>query len=556
MHYYRVSNGGLSPPYRSTEGAESVILIFMAYLRTACVALQSCLLLAAFGCDKPGIAPATQSAPAPKAAADAPNILLIVWDTVRSDYVSAYGHEMPTTPKLDAWAKGARVFEDCISPGSTTLPTHASIFTGLLPTEHGVSHARERLDDSFDTLAEHLQRGGYRTYLFSANNFISDDFGFTQGFEKSEHPWSERFAARAFEIVKAKVAADRSSELTDRMARGPEFAIRVRQNIKAAGELAVEGVCDWLKEGDAKKPYFVFVNWMEAHRQLIPARKYRERFMTPAQVEQSYKIDRRWSTTWEYTAGLREFSGDEIALTRATYEAAIAELDDLFSSMLDGLRAAGRLDNTVVIVTSDHGEHLGEHHMLDHQFSVYEELLRVPLIIHDPRGFPAGREGRPVMTQDLFATLLGRAGLPVPRTARHSIDLRTPQAARPRLSEYPAAMLDPLKDLLKAHPDFDLKPWARSLRVWRNGDFKLIRSSDGRHELYNLKLDPHEQKNLAQADSAAVDRLMAEMMGFKKQLRRPPVPANSTKVSDDANARKTATGYGGGAEEDESWFAE
>ncbi len=528
----------------------------MPHLRIIGGFLRCTLLLAIVGCDRPAPSPTSQSAQASKAAFDAPNVLLIVWDTVRSDYVSAYGHQKSTTPKLDAWARDARIFEDCISPGSTTLPTHASIFTGLLPTEHGVSHARERLDDSFDTLAEHLQRGGYRTYLFSANNFISDDFGFAQGFEKTEHPWSERFAARAFEIVKAKVAEDRSSELTDRVARGPEFAIRVRQNIKAAGELAVEGVCDWLKQGDAKKPYFVFVNWMEAHRQLIPPRKYRERFMTPEQVERSYKIDRRWSTTWEYTAGLREFSDDEIALTRATYEAAIAELDDLFASLLEGLRNLGKLDNTIVIVTSDHGEHLGEHHMLDHQFSVHEELLRVPLVIHDPRAFPAGRESRPVMTQDLFATLLSRAGLPAPRTARHSLDLRSPQAARPRLSEYPAAMLDPLKDLLKAHPDFDLKPWARSLRAWRSGDFKLIRSSDGRHELYNLKLDPSEQKNLALSDSAAVDRLMAEMMSFKKLLRRPPAPAKPNQISDDANARKTATGYGGGAEEDESWFAE
>src|SRR5262245_26004782 len=119
------------------------------------------------GCDGP--APGTTSRPAAVVARDAPNILWIVWDTVRPDYLTPYGHKTPTTPRLADWAKDARVFDNVVSPGSTTLPSHASMFTGLLPTEHGVSHKHEVLDAAHDTIAEILQRGGYRTYMFSAN---------------------------------------------------------------------------------------------------------------------------------------------------------------------------------------------------------------------------------------------------------------------------------------------------------------------------------------------------------------------------------------------------
>lgn len=516
-------------------------------LKTSCLWLFALTLAGALaGCDAPS-APASQ--PARRVARDAPNILWIVWDTARPDYLTPYDAARRTTPRLDAWARTARVFENVVSPGSTTLPAHASMFTGLLPTEHGVSHKHEMLDAVHDTLAEILQRGGYRTYLFSANAFISKDFNFAQGFETVEHPWSEQYAQRAYEIVAAKVAGDQSSELGNRIARGPEAALQIKQNIKASGGLAIGGLTDWLKSSDSSKPYFAFINWMEAHRQLVPARKYRERFMSAAQIERSYRVDRSWLASWEYTAGLREYSEEDLALTRATYEAAIAELDDLFGDLLDALRAAGKLENTVVIVTADHGEHLGEHHMLDHQFSVYEVLLRVPLIVYDPATMSAGRETRPVMTQDLFTTLLERAGLPAQKGVRHSINLRAPRESRDRLAEYPAPFMGPLADVIKKHPEFSPMPWRRSLRAFYAGDLKLIRASDGRHELYDLKTDPREEKNLAEADIKAADPMLRKMLELRKQLRAFKPPQSTTAPSTAARDRVNAGGYTGGAEE-------
>ncbi len=117
-------------------------------------------LLAALGCPPP-------APPAP------PNILWVVWDTVRADHLSLYGYERETTPRLDAWAAGARVFDDVRSVASYTLPSHASMFTGLLPSEHCTHNDHKRLDDRYTTLAELLREAGYQTFLFSSNPHVS-----------------------------------------------------------------------------------------------------------------------------------------------------------------------------------------------------------------------------------------------------------------------------------------------------------------------------------------------------------------------------------------------
>ena len=140
----------------------------------------------------------------------------------------------------------------------------------------------------------------------------------------------------------------------------------------------------------------------------------------PADVDRSYRVDRSWTRMWEYTFGLREYSDDEIRLTRATYDATLLELDELLRDLLEALRETGHLDDTVVILTSDHGEQLGEHHMLDHQYSVYQTLLRVPLIVRAPGRLAAGPGAAP-----------GDELRPVPHAARADRDRA---AARPALA--------------------------------------------------------------------------------------------------------------------------
>jgi arylsulfatase A-like enzyme len=437
-------------------------------------------------------------------------VLWVIWDTVRADRLSLYGHTRPTTPSLDAWARGARVFTDASSTAGYTLPSHASMFTGRLPSEHCVNNRTPRLDDGWTTLAERFRAAGYRTFLFSANPHVSasPDRNLAQGFEVSDHPWNPRWAERAFELVQQKAPpSDHSSELPALLEAAREGRRGLSPwNIKAAGELAELSLVEWLDALPEGARWFAVLNYMEAHRPYIPARRYRESLLSPAQVERSYAVDRAWLPMWEYTFGLREYGAEELELTRATYDATLRELDDLFASLRAALEARGRLADTVVLLTSDHGEHLGEHHMLDHQYSVYEPVLRVPLVLHAPGRVAAGRDASPVVNFDVFPTLLALAGLEGAGDGP-AVSLLTPRAERPRLAEEPAPSEEGIARVREAHPAFDPAPFRRRLRALRLGDHKLVSDSDGRRALYDLARDPLELRDLSEREAETAARL-------------------------------------------------
>jgi arylsulfatase A-like enzyme len=471
---------------------------------------------------------------------------VVIWDTVRRDRMSVYGHANRTTPFVEEWSRGARVYENCVSAGSTTVPAHASIFTGLLPYQHGADNQRPRLSDDFSTLAELLKAAGYATYAFTANPHVSADTNLTQGFDLTEHPWSPRFIDDAVRITREKIPPeDESTELAEKIRSDARL---VEWNVKTAGGLAQRGVFDWLQSRTDGRPYFVLLNYMEAHRPLIPPRSYRERFMSDEQVARSYKVDRRWVPMWAYTFGLREYTPEEVELTALTYDAALAELDDLFRDLLEALRGAGRLDNTVVVLLSDHGEHLGDHHMFDHQFSVYNELLYVPLIVSAPGRLPVGREARPVMNMDLFPTLLEIAGAkPPPGLPTLAVSLLAPQEARARVAEYPAPEVAASRRVVAEYPDFDPRPWQRALRAYYHEPHKLIVASDQRHELYDLANDPREQRNLLHAEPETARRLHEEFEQLIESLDRGK--SGDGPLSPEYLRRLEGLGYAGGTDD-------
>lgn len=479
-----------------------------------------------------------------------PNVLWIVWDTVRADRMSLYGHGRETTPEVDRWAAGARVFDDCLSTAGYTLPSHGAMFTGLLPSEHCANNDYRRLDERYTTLPELLRAAGYRSYLYSANPHISAPGGFDQGFDRVEHPWSPRFHARAMQLIHDKLSAeDHSSELPPtfrRLARsGGRMSI---WNLKATGLLAEEAVVAWLESEPDERPFFVFLNYMEAHRPLIPPRRYRERMMSPERVERSYEVDRAWTPTWEYTFGLRDYDDEAIELTRATYDAALAELDDLFGRLIETLERRGHLDDTIVVLTSDHGEHLGEQHMLDHQYSVYQPLLDVPLVVHYPPRVAPGRDDRPVANFDLFPTLLELTGVEGPSaSAPRAVSLLGPESVRARFAEDPAPATVPIATIKPSHPDWDPSPWQRELRALIEGGHKLIWGSDGRYELYDLAADPLERHDLVDRRDERAAAMRRAVEAYHESLRlcepagEPPPELTPAQIE-----RLKALGYLGG----------
>jgi len=451
-----------------------------------------------------------------------PNVLWVVWDTVRADRMSLYGHERETTPFLDSWSEGALVFDDCISTACSTVPSHASLFTGKLPSEHGTRFGHRWLDEHHETVAELLGRAGYDTFLWAANPHISRNENFVQGFQEIQHPWDPDKRQRALQIVSRKLRGDQSTELPQNIKVGNVGPWA----IKAAGELAEQGLVAWLGERDAgdedRRPWFAFINYMEAHRPMIPPRRFRERMMSPEQVEASKHVDRSWTPMWAYTFGLHEYSAEELDVMARTYDATLAELDALLESLLGSLEAAGALEDTIVILTADHGEHLGEHHQMDHQFSLYDGLIRVPLVLHAPGRVAPGRSAAPVMNFDVFPTLLQLADVAPPAdldsTARSLLE---PLEDRSRLAELPATFTEPFVDVGKAYPQFDPNDWKRKLRAYREGRHKLIWSSKGEHELYDVVADPEERHDLFHEQPDVARDLLERMESFSDLLQDP-----------------------------------
>ncbi len=431
-----------------------------------------------------------------------PDVLWIVWDTARADRMSLYGHQRETTPFLEEWARGARVYDDVVSPAPYTLPSHASMFTGLLPSEHCTHNGNRVLHDSFTTIAELLQESGYRTYLYSANPHVSTTGGLAQGFEVEEHPWSEGLKERALEIVQAKLApGDTSSELPGLLADVESGQAKSEGwHIKASGELAQEATTHWLDSVGEDESFFVFLNYMEAHRPWVPSQEAREAMLSGKDLEDSYTVDRSWDTIWQYVFGVHDYTERELELIRGTYDATLLELDRLLENLLGELDRRGRLDNTIVILTSDHGEHLGEHRRMDHQYSLYHELLNVPLVVHYPRAFEAGRDANPVMSFDLFPTLLELTGVePAPGAFLTAVSLFDSAAGRERFAEDPRASRHGVRMVRQLYPDVDFSPWFRETRALYDGDEKFIWGSNGVYEYFNLADDPGENVNLLES---------------------------------------------------------
>lgn len=507
-----------------------------------------CALALAIGCATIACSPG-DSPSANGTLAERPNILFVVWDTARADHLSLYGYERATTPALDAWARSALVFDDVVSAAPYTVPSHASMFTGRAPSDHCANSQRAELAATETTLAELLRDAGYATFAYSENPHISQARGFAQGFDVVLHPWSEGYLERAFEIVSAKVAGDASSELADRLASTRRGERELAPwNVKAAGELAQDALLSFLSErGDAREPWFAFVNYMEAHRPYIPPRRFRERFLDAASVDASYRVDRSWETIWRYTFRRRELGDRELELTRATYDAALLELDELFANLLVALERDGHLRDTVVVLTADHGEHLGEHHMFDHQSTVYEPVLRVPLVLHHPARIGAGRRSDPVMNVDLFPTLLALAKVKPPdglRTAARDLLAPPPPDAdeRARLAEETAIESTGVEAMRQIDPSFDATPWQRSQRALYLGRYKWIASSNGARELYDIDADPGETRDLAELRALDAAMLGDALAAATRDL--PGCEGRATlEVGDEERALLESLGY-------------
>ncbi len=471
----------------------------LALLTTGCLLLTAPA--AAFAVDSPATPGhgAVRDARPGRAASHSerrrPNVFLIVIDTLRADHLSAYGYDKATSPHIDALAAQGTLYEEAISAAPWTLPSHASLFTGLYVRDHHTSSEHPNLDPSYDTLAERLARAGYHTGGFSNNVWTNPDSGLEQGFQRFEELWRLQ-KVRSDGISVDDPTTDMGAAKTD------------------------DDVLSWIDGLKDDRPFFVFINFFEPHLPYRPTKPFDDDFLPAGASPALVRRMRSFYSPREYGYILNvpwmKVSERELGVLRGLYDGEIAYVDSKIGELVDGLRARGLADDTVLVITSDHGEHLGENHMLGHKLSVYEPLLHVPLVLWGPGRIPAGRRiAGQVQSLDLFGTILDLAG--VDRGEAPKLPLQEP-APGYTFSElaYPQIFLDVIHRRI---PGWDASRFARALTTVRGSRYKLISGSDGSRQLYDLRADPHETKNLAASRPKELGRLERVLEEFQQGKR-------------------------------------
>lgn len=435
-----------------------------------------------------------------------PNVLWIVLDTVRADRLGLYNSDLPTTPFLNQFATNAMVFERCMSNGIWTVPSHASMFTGMSTRQHGMDVPDCSLDLHHTTVADVLSENGYATACFSNNPWFGEEFNLVQGFDERPTLYHLNHAGM-FSIF----------HLFERYGLTP----RVRWLDKDSGAATTNHlVARWLDDrADSDAPVFVFVNYMEAHLPYRVPSEYRRKFLEPAQVDRSYDLRQRLYGSIVPVMNL-DFSIDgpgiiepgDVDILRGQYDACIRYLDDRVRELLGMFESRGLLDDTLVIITSDHGEYLDTHGMWSHCFKTYDDVARVVLLLREPGRTAGARRLDPVQPSDLYATVLNFA-LGSPPADTPSRDLLAPPAAASEYTirensvcEYrtPAAHI---VQRISRHPDPRIQRLGDPQKAVSDGRYKYIRTADGGCELYDLTNDPGELTNLCDSEPAEAQRL-------------------------------------------------
>lgn len=409
-----------------------------------------------------------------------PDLILIVVDTLRADRLSCYGYPGRTSPHLDSLAARGMRFANASSTSGWTVPAHASLFTGLYPIQHRATQERPHLTGAVPTLAELLGARGYATLAVSANPLVGPPTGLHRGFERYESSWRAAGDAAAGHPVAA--AAQR-----------------------LVGDVA------------PGRPLFLFANLMETHHPYAPPPES----WTPAGLSPDDPSERRARglSPGEWYLDAEAADPGILEALSAVYDGSVAAADAAVGELLEALDREGRLDGALLVVTSDHGEALGDLGHLRHVFQLHSSVTHVPLIVVPPGGAERGSvQEEPVSLVDVFATLLAAAGTPVPRS-HPGVDLlgRLPRD-RTVFAEYyyPVQALSNLPaGLLKSHPA-SFARFRRRLRSAEQGEYRLIASSSGERQLFHVRGDRRELEDRAGEPQLgdAESRLWQQLQSF------------------------------------------
>ncbi len=411
---------------------------------------------------------------------DGPSAILISLDTLRADHLSAYGYERETSPRLDAWAAKGTLFERGISAATRTEASHMSMFTSLLPSEHGTTQGLVPLAASVPTLAELLRAEGLATAAITENGPLAARLGFGNGFER--------------------YVENKSPNL-----RRPEGYI----------EQTLQSARDWLTFQRGRR-FFLFLHTYQVHYPYDPPPEYRDLF------------------------GATERDERTVVEMRDDYDREIRYTDDVLAEFLDWLHEQGLDRNTFVIVTSDHGEEFLEHGEIGHDNLPYEELLHVPLIWRGPGVRRGRRVTQPVSHLDLAPTLLELMGADLPSHARgisYAHSLRDAEIPEPDGQRFvPSESWGKLEDEFEAPAHAVRRGSQKLIRLRRNGRQE--------YRFFDLATDPMESRDRSGDHPERVQELAAEIerldqTAIKKEVERVP----TLEVDPEREDKLRALGY-------------
>ena len=480
----------------------------------------------------------------------APNIVLIVLDTVRSKNLSCYNYSRDTTTFLDTLGDESMVFRNAYSPAPWTVPAHASLFTGMYVKDHKTNRENRHLNETVPTIAELLSEAGYTTVGVSNNQFISPEFGFDRGFDQfitNMHAYHEP-VDRGTPISRIRSNTTGSSFLQN--------AIQAVKYVRSRGDRLLPTAANWLyrKAGEvgllsefdrgaeitnsqiqeqisaADSPFFVFANYMEGHAPYRSPDEYKYQYSSDPELDD-------WGTKERFFENRVENKEQKLTDLEDQYDGCIQYLDHRIEQLYHSVEEMGELENTLFIITGDHGESFGEHGLYEHESGVYNELSNVPLIIGGGRQDSTTTVDQPVSIRWLLPTLLNEVGIEPPS---HSVkrNLFSPEGEVVIESE-------PLPYTLNDEMECTVPParYSSSIEAVVDSGHKFIRfNGDSTSELYAVS-DTAEEVDRSDSNRELVQELSTLL---DERLSTFSTPARSDKhveISSDIEQHLSDLGY-------------
>jgi len=467
-----------------------------------------------------------------------PNILLIVLDSVRQDHLTPYGYDRSTTPELEALCQTATRYDQAIAAAPWTPPSHGAMFTGQYPSHCRVFGRQPELSTDQPILADELSAAGYNTYGYSNSHHTSPRHGFDYGFDQYHDILSlSRIAGQPFE-------PSLSFFKTTAMYLHREYDLSYFQLDRLKRAISQEA-----------EPFFGFINLNSAHAPYDPPPAFKSRFEASFDltndVDESAARSVATQAGYEYMMGEIPMTDAEWELVESWYDAEIAYLDALLGDLFDSLRSRNLFDETMIIITSDHGEHFGEKGLAYHQFSLSDVLLNVPLMIKWPGQHEGNSSDELISLTDIPATCLDLSTGRVPK-AMDGRSLYSDPEPDAVFAEYGRPYSGVLDNLVSAmFSGFDVETdsiserlaqyqdridrYDRGLQAVRTTDHKLVRSTDGTTCLFDVD-DPENEITDDELSTALTQRLT-------QTLDRLPTGSHSEDLPDHVEQHLEQMGY-------------